>query len=129
MLDPISIAAATVVAKWFAEGAIKEAGGAALGGLKRVFDAVHARLSGHAEGTTAIARLQEKPSSEARAMELAETLDEEVKGDPSFKTELQAAVEEAGRSPITESFVTQVMDNARVGKITNIGVVHGNVTF
>jgi hypothetical protein len=129
MLDPLSIAAATIVAKWFAEGAVKEVGSAAVGGLKKIYDTVHARFSGHPEGTTAIARLQEKPTSEARALELAETLDDQVKGDPKFKAALQAAIDEAGKSPQTGSFVTQVMDNARVGKITNIGVVHGNVTF
>jgi hypothetical protein len=130
MLDPLSIAAATIVAKWFAEGAVKEIGGTVVvGALKKVYDAVHERLSAHHEGTTAIARLQERPSSEARALELAETLDEQVKGDPKFKAMLQTAIEEAGSSPETGKFVTQVMDNAKVGKITNIGIVHGNVTF
>jgi hypothetical protein len=129
MLDPLSIAAATIVAKWFAEGAVKELGSAAVGGLKKVYDVVHAGLSGHSEGATTIARLQEKPSSEGRALELAETLDDHVKADPKFKAALQAAIEEAERSPERGSFVTQVMDNARVGKITNIGVVHGGVKF
>jgi hypothetical protein len=128
MLDPLSIAAATIVAKWFAEGAVKEVGKAAVGGLKKVYDVVQARLSDHS-GATAIARLEEKPTSEGRALELAETLDDQVKTDPRFKSALQAAIEEAGKSPERGSFVTQVMDNARVGKITNINVVHGNVTF
>jgi hypothetical protein len=129
MLDPLSIAAATIVAKWFAEGAAKELGSAAVGALKKVYDVVHARLTGQPEEAAAIARLREKPSSEGRALELAETLDSLVKADPKFKAALQVAIEEAERSPERGSFVTQVMDNARVGKITNVGVVHGNLTF
>jgi hypothetical protein len=129
MLDPLSIAAATLVAKWFAEGAVKGLGGAAIGGLKKVYDAVTARLSSHPEGATAVERLEQRPASEGRALELAETIDEHVVADAKFKATLQAAIEEAGSSPQMGSFITQVMDNAKVGKITNIGVVHGNVTF
>lgn len=56
-------------------------------------------------------------------------LDEYIKKDPSFKKSLSEAVEEAGKSPELHTFVTQVMDNAKVGKLTNIGSIHGNATF
>ena len=52
-----------------------------------------------------------------------------MKADPLFKSALQAALEDAEKSPETGQFVTQVMGNARVGKITNIGIMHGNATF
>jgi hypothetical protein len=128
-MDPMSVAAAAVVAKWFVEGVGKQLGSTALEGLKVVFDAVRSKFADQREGVVVLERLKEKPSSEARTLELAEMLDEKIKEDPSFRDLLQAALEKAKEAPDTTSFVTQVMDNAQVGKITNIGTLHGGATF
>jgi hypothetical protein len=126
-MEPISIAAATLVAKWVLEGFGKEAGATAFDGLKRVYDFVRGKLSGDKGSSEVFERLEQKPSSQARALELAELLDERVKADPSFAKGLREAVAEAEKSPASSAFVTQVMDNAKVRKITNIGVVQGDV--
>jgi hypothetical protein len=126
-MEPISIVAATLVAKWFLEGFGKAAGEQAFSGLRKVYDFVHGKLSGDEGSTEVLDRLQQRPSSQARALELAEMLDERVKTDPNFAEELRQAIAEAEKSPASSGFVTQVMDNAKVGKITNIGVVQGNV--
>jgi hypothetical protein len=73
-------------------------------------------------------RLEQKPDSQGRVTELAEVLDKRMKADPNFAKELASLVKEAGQDPGSGSFVTQVMDNARVGKIVNIGSA-GNVSF
>jgi hypothetical protein len=120
-MEPISIAAATLVAKWVLEGVGKEAGAQAFEGLKKVYDLVRGKLTGDKDSSEVLDRLEGKPESQARALELAELLDERVKTDPSFAEELRQAVAEAEKSPASSSFVTQVMGNAKVGKITNIG--------
>jgi hypothetical protein len=126
-MEPISIGAATLVAKWVLEGVGKAAAEKSLGGLKKIYDFVRAKLSTDKTSSEVLDRLEQKPGSQARALELAELLDERVKSDPSFAAELRQAVAEAEKSPASSSFVTQVMDNAKVGKITNIGVVQGDV--
>lgn len=128
-MDPIAITAATLVAKWAAEGMVKEAAKSAWEGLKKIYDAVRVKFTGDKESSEVLQRLEQKPASEARTHELAEVLDERLKADPAFAKELRHLVEEAGARPATSSFVTQVMDNARVGKITNIGTITGPVNF
>jgi hypothetical protein len=128
-MDPLSLAAATVVAKWFVEGVGKQIGGTAIESLKRVYEAVRSAFSGKHEETAILERLKEKPSSEARALELAEALDNRIKTDPEFRDLLSAAIEKASEAPDIRSFVTQVMYNARVGRIVNVGVVHGGAKF
>jgi hypothetical protein len=128
-MDPISIAAATLVAKWVVEGLAKKGAEAAWSGLKKVYEVVSSTLASDTDSNEVLKRLEQKPTSEARTQELAEVLDARIKADPSFAQELRRLVQEAGSETATASFVTQVMDNARVGKITNIGTIHGGVSF
>jgi hypothetical protein len=128
-MDPIAITAATLVAKWAAEGLVKEAAKSTWEGFKKVYEAVRAKFTGDAESTEVLQRLEQKPTSEARTQELAEVLDQRFKAEPAFAQELSRLVNEAGQQPTTASFVTQVMDNASVGKITNIETIHGDVHF
>lgn len=128
-MDPIAITAATLVAKWAAEGMVKEAAKSAWEGLKKIYDAVRVKFTGDKESSEVLHRLEEKPTSEGRTKELAEVLDERLKADPAFAKELRDLVKEAGTQPATSSFVTQVMDNARVGKVINIETIYGGAKF
>jgi hypothetical protein len=128
-MDPIAITAATLVAKWAAEGLVKEATKSAWAGLQKVYVAVRAKFTGDEDSSEVLQRLEQKPSSEARIRELAELLDERVKAEPAFAQELTHLVEEAGKQPESASFLTEVMDNAKVGKIVNIATIHGDVHF
>ena len=119
-MEQIAIIAATLVAKWAAESVVKEAGKSAWGGLQRVYEAVKAKLTPGTEGAAVLERLEETPS-EQRTAELAEVLDKFAKSDKSFAQELRRVVDEAERDAATASFITEVRDNAKVGKITNIG--------
>ncbi|HVG17756.1 MAG TPA: hypothetical protein VNI02_01795 [Blastocatellia bacterium] len=127
-MESIAITAATLVAKWLGESVVKEAGKSAWTGLQRVYEAVKAKLVSDHEGGEALERLTAKPSSQARASELAEVLDALVKSDPEFAAELRRVIDAAEQDPATASFVTEVKGNARVGKITNIGSA-GDVRF
>lgn len=120
-MEPIAIVAATLVAKWAAESFIKEASKSAWAGLQRVYELVKSKVTSDDEATEVLQRLEVKPSSEARASELAEVLSTFVKSDPSFADELRKVVNTAEQDPATASFITEVRDNAKVGKITNIG--------
>jgi hypothetical protein len=128
-MDPISIAAATLVAKWAAESLVKEAGKSAWEGLKKIYEAVSVKVKGNRDNKEVLQRLEKKPTSEARRAELAEVIDGLVKTDSDFAQQLRRLVDEAGSATTTGSFVTQVMGNAKVGKITNIGTIHGDVHF
>ncbi len=128
-MEPIAMTVATLVARWAAEGLVKEAAKSTWEGLKKVYEAVRAKFTDDAESTEVLQRLEQRPTSEARTQELAEVLDQWVKNEPAFAQELHRLVDEAGQQPATGSFVTQVMDNAKVGKITNIETIHGNVRF
>jgi hypothetical protein len=72
-------------------------------------------------------RLEAKPDSQARTAELAEVLQPRLEADPPLAAELTRLVEQAKAEPQTASFVTTVQDNARVGKLTNIGQITGDV--
>ena len=120
-MDPIAISTATLIAKWAAEGVVKEAAKSAWAGLQRIYDVVRSKLSPKAEAVEVLDRLKNKPTSEARTSELAEVLDDLVKSDPDFAEELRQLVDGVEQELSTASFVTQVKDNAKVGKITNIG--------
>lgn len=128
-MDPVAMAAATLVAKWAAEGMVKEAAKSAWEGMRNIYDAIRGKLSGDPESTSVLQRLEQKPNSEGRRQELAEVLDERIKGDPDFARRLRDLIDKTGTDPALATFVTEVMDNAKVGKITNIGSVHGDVHF
>ena len=128
-MEPIAIAAATLVAKWAAETVVKEAAKSAWSGLTKIYEAVSKKFSGDDESKEVLNRVEQKPTSEGRVRELAEVIDERIKADPSFAQELARLVQEAGKEPASAGFVTQVMDNAKVGKIVNIDTIHGDVHF
>jgi len=120
-MEPIAIAAATLVAKWAAEAIVGEAAKSAWASLTKIYNAVKDKFAGDQESTEVLDRLEQKPDSQGRVTELAEVLDKRVKADPNFAKELASLVKEAGQDPGTASFVTEVFGNAKVGKLTNIG--------
>jgi hypothetical protein len=132
-VDPASLAlaAATLIATGAAEGAAAALGEAVRGGIGRISQAVRARFTGDPAVEESLTRLEAKPDSQARAAELAENLKERLDADPAFADELERLLAELpdDASVPGASFVTTVKDNARVGKVTNIQRVQGNVQF
>jgi hypothetical protein len=128
-MDPATLAltAAGLVAKKALEAAGGKAGEGAWAALAYIRDAIWARFRGDPEVTETLERLEAKPESQARAAELAEVLQPRLEGDPQLVAQLTRLVEEVKAQPQTASFVTAVQDNARVGKLTNIGQVTGDV--
>jgi hypothetical protein len=128
-MDPATLAltAAGLVAKKALEAAGGKAGEGAWATLGRIAETIRAKFRGDPETTETLERLEAKPDSQARTAELAEVLQPRLQADPGFAAELARLVEEAKAEPQTAEFVTTVQDNARVGKVTNIGQVTGDV--
>jgi hypothetical protein len=130
-MDPATIAltVAGLLAKKALEAAGGKAGQGAWAALGRIAETIRSKFRGDPEATEALERLEAKPESEARTAELAEVLQPRLEADPQLAAELTRLVEEAKAEPQTAAFLTTVQDNARVGKLTNIGQVTGNVNL
>ena len=132
-MEPVSIAiaAATLIATKAAEGAGNALGEAVRSGLSAIYDAVRRRFADDPAVGESIDRLEERPDSKARAAELAENLEARLRQDPAFAAELERLINDLpdDEQSANPSFVTIIKDNANVGKLTNIGVVRGNVQF
>jgi hypothetical protein len=126
-MEPITIAltAATLIATKFAERLGDDMGGA----VTTIFDAVRRRFAGDSEMEDALTRLEAKPESEARTKEVAELLETRVQREPAFAAELEQLIGAAEAQQGDTKMVTVIRDQARVGKVTTIGSIHGDVSF
>lgn len=87
------------------------------------------KLSGNDPAQAALAAAAESAQGPASTDVLAESLDAAVKSDSEFRSQLEELVNALRSDPDVGRFVTTVSGNARIGKITNIGTVTGDVTF
>jgi hypothetical protein len=126
-MDPATLAltAAGLLAKKALEAAGGRAGEGTWAVLSRIREAIWSKFRGDPEATETLERLEARPDSQARTADLAEVLQPRLEADPQLAAELTRLVEEA--QPQTAAFVTTVQDNARVGKLTNIGQVTGDL--
>jgi hypothetical protein len=128
-MDPgtLALTAAGLVAKKALEAAGGEAGTTGWQALGRIAQTIRTWFAGDREATETLDRLQAKPISQARTAELTEVLQLRLAADPRLVAELTRLVDQATADPQTASFVTTVQDNARVGRVTNIGQITGDV--
>jgi len=77
--------------------------------LRRLVEAVRGRLSkaGDEEGSKALERVEDAPDGIDRVEAFAHLLDERMKGNPEFRRELEALVEEVKRSGVDVGGVAQ----------------------
>jgi hypothetical protein len=128
-MDPAALAltAAGLVAKKALEAAADQADTIGWQALGRIAQTIRGWFAGDHEATETLDRLEAKPESPARATELAEVLQPRLEADPGLVAELTRLVDQAKADPQTAAFVTTVQDNARVGRLTNIGQVTGDI--
>jgi hypothetical protein len=119
-MDPLSLSVAALLAKALG-GAVEELGGTAADALGRLVAAVRGKLTGDTPAEQALAALERAPADTASAQTLAAAIDERVSASGAFRDELEKLVAAAARDPRANHFVTEVRDNAQVGKIVNIG--------
>jgi hypothetical protein len=80
-------------------------------------------------GTTALERVEDAPDSPTRVRELAKLLDERAAGDPEFRGELLALVEQARTAGVKVGSIIQVVVGDQ--NVQNTGLVGSevNVSF
>jgi hypothetical protein len=128
-MDPATLAltAAGLIAKKALEAVSGEAGKTAWQALGRIAHTIRGWFAGDQEATEVLDRLEAKPDSQARTAELAEVLQPRLEADPRLAVDLTRLVEQAKTDQQTAWFVTLVQGNARVGKLTNVGQISGDV--
>jgi hypothetical protein len=129
MLDPISFTVASLLAWKAAEGLAEGVGHSAWNHLDRLRRVVLERFHADARGADAVAALEASPADAAQVENVARRLDEYMRDDPGFRELIANEIEHAARHRDLGRFITQVANDAKVGKIVNIGEVHGDVTF
>ncbi len=125
-MDPLSLSVAALLAKALGSAA-EEAGRGMADALGRLVAAVRRRFTGDEQAEKALAAVERSPSDETSAQTLALAI-ERVSKDEAFRAEMEELVSEAERDPRVGRFVTEVRDNAQVGKIVNIENA-GDVSF
>ena len=128
-MDPLAIAAATLVAKAAVEGAATKAGESSWSILSKVGGWLRDRFShdDDHDGIAALDEVEDVPDSPTRVEALARHLDTRIRADTGFQEELTVAMDQAGAiGGEVGAFVVNVRDNAKVGKIVQIGVVNTN---
>ncbi len=127
-MEPLSVTVATLIATYAAQAFGGQLGQAAAAGVKNLVSLVRRKLAGNEAAQAALATAQGAPGTTGPG-DLAGPLDAAVRGDAEFRARLEDLVAALQADPDIGQFVTTVSGNARVGKITNIGSVTGNVTF
>jgi hypothetical protein len=129
MPEPLSIAVATILAAKAAEGFASETGKGAFGFLKQLVGLLRRRFAGDTAASEDLTKVENHPQEERNVTVLADTIDRYIHNDDELRNELAEILKKAQRDPEVTSFLTTVLPGGVVGKITNIGDVHGNVTF
>lgn len=120
VVDPISMSVAALLARALG-GATEEVGRGAADALGRFVVAVRARLGGNSSAEQALVAVEQKPADEERIRALADAINELLAVDETLSGNLEGIIAEAERDPQASRFISQVRDNAQVGKIVNIG--------
>jgi hypothetical protein len=92
--------------------------------IRRKFAADH-----DADAERTLDALAARPTSDARQAALAEVVAEKAQADAAFGQELARLANGAMREPGVVQQLINVYGQARVGKITSIGSVRGDVTI
>jgi hypothetical protein len=105
-----------------------KAGEAAWERAQALHAALKRRLGGDAYAEQTLQRLEQDPRSASRQAALVGVLEEKIAENPTFARFLLELVAEAGEErPEPLSQQVTVSGNGRVGAVTQIGVVKGNV--
>jgi hypothetical protein len=128
-MEALALTVVTLLASKAAETFGTEAGTGAWSLLRRMAGAVKRKLAGDPPAEQALEDVEAGTAGEDKVRALADAIAERAAQDPAFLAELEGLVNEARQDPDLGRFVTLISGNASVGKVTNIGEVHGDVTF
>jgi hypothetical protein len=125
--EPAAITAATLLATKALEGFAGQVGETTWAGMSRLMDLVRHKVTGHRQAEVALRQVQQHPEDSKRVWELGELLATFAAQDDAFHRELAALVADARSDPTIGPLAAQVYGQARVGQLTNIGQIIGNV--
>jgi hypothetical protein len=128
-IDLTATAAATLFAQAAIQGFGGQAGQGVWDGMGRLVGVIRDRLDGQARDHEVLDQVTTAPDDERKVEALAAVLRSHAAESPDFHRVLAGLVAEAQREPSLGRFVTEVSGDARVGKLTNIDTVHGDVSF
>lgn len=103
------------------DGATEEVGRGAADAFGRFVVAVRARLGGSSLAEQALVAVEQKPADEEGIRALADAIDKLLAVEETLSGDLEGIIAEAECDPQASRFISQVRDNAQVGKIVNIG--------
>jgi len=129
MPEPLSIAVATILATKAAESAGGEVGKGVAELVRRLADVVRRKFSGDEKASRKLVEAEEHPDDPDRRAALSQAIARHAQVDGDFRACLIELLARAQRDPDTSSFVTTVLPGGTVGKVTNIGEIHGSVSF
>lgn len=126
-VDPVALATTALLVKSI-EGIGSEMGKSAWTKVQGLVETIRKKFAGDAQAERALARLEEAPDR-AHTQALAMVLHARAEADPRFRAEIVAILDEISRDPAAGRFITEISGSAYVGKVANIGEVHGDVTI
>lgn len=128
-IDLTATAAATLFAQAAIQGFGGHAGQGVWDGMGRLVRVISDKLDGRPRDHEVLDQVATAPGDERKVEALAAVLESHAAESPDFHRALADLVAEAQREPSLGRFVTEVSGSARVGKLTNIDTVHGDVSF
>jgi hypothetical protein len=138
-MEPVTIVAITSAAvkllspyiqeatKGFAKKMGEETGLGAISKVSQLYEAIKGKFSGKPAAEEALSDLEKTPQDADAQATLRTQLKKVLEADEAFATELAQLLkgaEEAGANTVFNTNIT-----GDVQKLTNIGTVHGNVSF
>ena len=126
MADPFAVATAALFANQVAASLGNETGKGLWAGLDSL---VRRKLKPELKGKTALARVETAPQDEAAVRALAELLEIHFSSDNAFREEIVQLLTNFPRRSSAGELVAVALGDAKVGKITQIKTVKGNVSF
>lgn len=128
-MEPITLATTVVgLIMPYLKAIAQKAGDVSIEKVGQLYKMIKEKLSGDSYAEETLKRIEEDPNSASRKAALEGVLDEKIKADPTFASELEkfiALAKELQGDKISQSI--KVSDNAKTGNITAIGKVEGNV--
>jgi hypothetical protein len=94
-VEPLAIAAATLVAKGMLDGATNEMGKGVVAVVRKTIDYVRGKFNQDAEATAALTMLEARPADDIRVQLFAQVLDSRIRQDQEFARSLTNLIAEA----------------------------------
>jgi len=101
--------------------------GTALANAREAYDAVKAIFAPHSAGAEALQKVEQAPDDETAQQELRSQLEQTLQPNEALAQRMEELVKRLAPAQSNTHFVNNI--SGKVGKVTQIGTVNGNVSF